>query len=67
MPRKLEFSNLLCRAAAVGASAGHGIIGTSDGLVYMWELSTGTKLAMLHHFRGMFLSCQLRLPLYAVP
>ncbi|XP_062162867.1 uncharacterized protein LOC133869800 isoform X2 [Alnus glutinosa] len=45
------------RAAAVGASAGHGIIGTSDGLVYMWELSTGTKLAMLHHFRGSSVSC----------
>ncbi|CBI27851.3 unnamed protein product, partial [Vitis vinifera] len=41
------------RAAAIGASAGHGIIGTHDGLVYMWELSTGTKLGSLHYFKGM--------------
>ncbi|KAJ9707739.1 hypothetical protein PVL29_000014 [Vitis rotundifolia] len=40
------------RAAAIGASAGHGIIGTHDGLVYMWELSTGTKLGSLHYFKG---------------
>ncbi|XP_062111488.1 uncharacterized protein LOC133822987 isoform X2 [Humulus lupulus] len=44
-------------AAAIGASAGHGIIGTSDGLVYIWELSTGTKLGTLHHFRGSNVSC----------
>ncbi|GMY25815.1 hypothetical protein FCV25MIE_21057 [Fagus crenata] len=45
------------RAAAIGASAGHGIIGTCDGLVYMWELSTGAKLGMLHHFKGGSVSC----------
>lgn len=39
------------RAAAIGASASHGIIGTHDGLVYMWELSTGTKLGSLHYFK----------------
>ncbi|KAL6343077.1 hypothetical protein AAG906_017889 [Vitis piasezkii] len=38
-------------AAAIGASASHGIIGTHDGLVYMWELSTGTKLGSLHYFK----------------
>ncbi|XP_041015205.1 uncharacterized protein LOC121257969 isoform X2 [Juglans microcarpa x Juglans regia] len=45
------------RASAVGASAGHGIIGTCDGLAYMWELATGTKLGMLHHFKGGRISC----------
>ncbi|KAK0574811.1 hypothetical protein LWI29_029475 [Acer saccharum] len=45
------------RAAAVNASAGHGIIGTHDGLVYMWELSTGTKLGTLHDFKGGTISC----------
>ncbi|KAF3431610.1 hypothetical protein FNV43_RR26341 [Rhamnella rubrinervis] len=45
------------RAAAVGASAGHGIIGTCDGLVYAWEMSTGTKLGTMHHFKGGSVSC----------
>ncbi|XP_059655666.1 uncharacterized protein LOC132302749 [Cornus florida] len=45
------------RAAAIGASAGHGIIGTCDGLVYMWELSTGTKLGNLHYFKDAGVSC----------
>ncbi|KAL5759341.1 hypothetical protein ACOSQ2_018179 [Xanthoceras sorbifolium] len=45
------------RAAAINASAGHGIIGTHDGLVYMWELSTGTKLGTLHDFKGGTISC----------
>ncbi|XP_024018311.1 uncharacterized protein LOC21409112 [Morus notabilis] len=44
-------------AEAIGASAGHGIIGTCDGLVYIWEMSTGTKLGTLHHFRGSSVSC----------
>lgn len=44
-------------AATVGASAGKGIMGTHDGLVYSWELSTGTKLGILHHFRGSSVSC----------
>ncbi|PON97232.1 Guanine nucleotide-binding protein, beta subunit [Trema orientale] len=44
-------------AAATGASAGYGIIGTCDGLVYLWEMSTGTKLGSLHHFRGSTVSC----------
>eukprot|EP00268_Persea_americana_P023888 TRINITY_DN23401_c0_g2_i2.p1 TRINITY_DN23401_c0_g2~~TRINITY_DN23401_c0_g2_i2.p1 ORF type:complete len:1081 (-),score=258.90 TRINITY_DN23401_c0_g2_i2:211-3453(-) len=45
------------RASALDASGGHGIIGTCDGLVYMWELSTGKKLADLHHFVGGGVSC----------
>ncbi|XP_052187785.1 uncharacterized protein LOC127798326 isoform X2 [Diospyros lotus] len=45
------------RAAAVGASACHGIIGTCDGLVYMWELSTGNKICDLHCFQGTGASC----------
>ncbi|CAN4122038.1 unnamed protein product [Withania somnifera] len=39
------------RATAIGFSAGHGIIGRSDGLVYTWELTTGKKLQTLHHFK----------------
>lgn len=44
-----------CRAVAIGTSADHGIIGTCDGLVYMWELSTGMKLRDLHSFKGIIL------------
>ncbi|XP_068326514.1 uncharacterized protein [Pyrus communis] len=50
-------STLDPRAAVVGASAGQGICGTSDGLVYTWELSTGTKLGDTHHFNGGSVSC----------
>ncbi|XAR55937.1 hypothetical protein NMG60_11036184 [Bertholletia excelsa] len=50
-------SALDTRTAAIGTSAGHGIIGTLDGLVYVWELSTGTKLYNLHHFQGVGVSC----------
>ncbi|XP_022776714.1 uncharacterized protein LOC111318239 isoform X2 [Durio zibethinus] len=45
------------RAAAIGASFDHGIMGRDDGLVYMWELSTGTRLGILHHFEGGSVSC----------
>ncbi|KAJ0037653.1 hypothetical protein Pint_23475 [Pistacia integerrima] len=50
-------STLDPRAAAIGALSGHGIIGTDDGLVYAWELSSGTKLGTLHHFKGGTVSC----------
>ncbi|KAJ4961074.1 hypothetical protein NE237_020984 [Protea cynaroides] len=40
------------RASAADALHGHGIIGTLDGLVYLWELSTGAKLSYLHHVKG---------------
>ncbi|KAK4430102.1 hypothetical protein Salat_1310900 [Sesamum alatum] len=43
--------------AAAVTSDGHGIIGRSDGLVYMWELSTGRKLGNLHSFKGSRVSC----------
>ncbi|CAA6662931.1 unnamed protein product [Spirodela intermedia] len=36
----------------VGALSDLGIAGMSDGHVYMWELTTGTKLADLHPFTG---------------
>ncbi|KAH9707933.1 FYR C-terminal domain-containing protein [Citrus sinensis] len=45
------------RASAIGASSGLGIIGTNDGLVYAWELSSGNKLGILHHFKGGTVSC----------
>ncbi|KAL7163734.1 hypothetical protein ACSBR2_039788 [Camellia fascicularis] len=44
-------------AAAIGASSYVGIIGTCDGLVYMWELSSGTKLRDLHCFKDAGVSC----------
>ncbi|GMH15255.1 hypothetical protein Nepgr_017096 [Nepenthes gracilis] len=40
------------RTVAIGNLAGHGIIGTHEGLVYMWELSTGTVVGALHNFEG---------------
>ncbi|GAB4829033.1 hypothetical protein Ancab_018692 [Ancistrocladus abbreviatus] len=40
------------RTTAIGTSAGHGIIGTHEGLTYMWELSTGTIAGPLHNFEG---------------
>lgn len=58
-PRKHEIKVLKksfpCRATAIGTSSGHGIIGRSDGLIYMWELSTGIKVGNLHHFKGGYL------------
>lgn len=45
------------RASAIGASAGRGIIGTQDGLVYVWELSTGNKLGTLLRFKGANVVC----------
>ncbi|KAK6157819.1 hypothetical protein DH2020_012067 [Rehmannia glutinosa] len=45
------------RGAAAVTSVGHGIIGRSDGLVYMWELSTGMKLENIHSFKGSRVSC----------
>lgn len=45
------------RAAAIGASSGLGIVGTKDGLVYAWELSSGNKLGTLHDFKGGTVSC----------
>ncbi|XP_040962912.1 uncharacterized protein [Gossypium hirsutum] len=50
-------STLDPRAATVSASLDHGIMGRDDGLVYMWELSTGARLGVLHHFKGGRVSC----------
>ncbi|KAK8657536.1 hypothetical protein V6N13_035767 [Hibiscus sabdariffa] len=44
-------------ATAIGAAFDHGIMGRDDGLVYMWELSTGARLDVLHHFKGGSVSC----------
>ncbi|KAJ0449622.1 putative chromatin remodeling & transcription regulator FYR family [Helianthus annuus] len=44
-------------ATVVGASSGYGIIGTRDGSLYIWELSTGTKLGYLSHCTGATVSC----------
>ncbi|GAB2303399.1 hypothetical protein Dimus_037390 [Dionaea muscipula] len=40
------------RITAIGISSGLGIAGTCEGLVYMWELSTGTIVGTLHKFEG---------------
>lgn len=49
--------NYPCRTTAAAAtSAGHGIIATRDGQVYMLELSTGKKLGSLQTFKGKFFS-----------
>ncbi|GKE59698.1 putative FY-rich, FY-rich, WD40/YVTN repeat-like-containing domain protein, partial [Tanacetum coccineum] len=46
-----------CSATVAGASAGYGIIGTSNGSLYIWELATGTKLGYLSHCKGATISC----------
>ncbi|KAF1862814.1 hypothetical protein Lal_00040082 [Lupinus albus] len=45
------------RATGMGVSGGHGIMSTSDGLVHMWELSRGSKIGTLHHFRDGTITC----------
>ncbi|KAF9591574.1 hypothetical protein IFM89_004628 [Coptis chinensis] len=45
------------RASFADAFEGCGFIGTHDGLIYNWELSTGLKLADLHHFKSGHVSC----------
>ncbi|CAJ2645209.1 unnamed protein product [Trifolium pratense] len=46
------------RTTTVGVSGGYGIISTSDGVVYMWELARGSKLDTLHHFHVKILMAQ---------
>ncbi|XP_047318269.1 uncharacterized protein LOC124921637 [Impatiens glandulifera] len=50
-------SALESRATALGTSAGHGILGTCDGCLYTWEISTGIKLQVLHHLEGKAITC----------
>ncbi|CAH2033897.1 unnamed protein product [Thlaspi arvense] len=50
-------SQLDPRADVAGTVSGHGVAGTLDGLVYLWDLSTGTKLGSLHDFKGEGVSC----------
>ncbi|XP_027346611.1 uncharacterized protein LOC113858262 [Abrus precatorius] len=45
------------RITAIGVSRGYGIVGTSDGAVYMWELSRGSKVGTLHHFQDGNVTC----------
>ncbi|KAK7360635.1 hypothetical protein VNO77_02643 [Canavalia gladiata] len=47
----------LCRTTDIGVSCGYGIASTSDGVVYMWELSRGSKLGTLHHFQDDNVTC----------
>ncbi|KAL2576486.1 hypothetical protein AAZV13_16G079900 [Glycine max] len=50
-------SPLDLRTSGNGVSCGYGIISTSDGVVYMWELSKGSKLDTLHHFQDGNVTC----------
>ncbi|KAL2344234.1 hypothetical protein Fmac_005519 [Flemingia macrophylla] len=50
-------SPLDLRISGIGVSCGYGIIGTSDGVVYMWELSKGSKLVALHNFHDGNVTC----------
>ncbi|KAJ0257810.1 DNA binding protein [Hirschfeldia incana] len=45
------------RADVAGTVSGHGVTGTVDGLVYLWDMSTGLKLGSLHDFKGQGVSC----------
>ncbi|CAJ1941922.1 unnamed protein product [Sphenostylis stenocarpa] len=58
MKNSINFGSPLdLRPSGIGVSCGYGIIGSSDGVVYMWELSKGTKLHTLHHFQDGNLAC----------
>ncbi|KAK7386642.1 hypothetical protein VNO78_26976 [Psophocarpus tetragonolobus] len=58
MKNTLIFGNPLdLRTSGIGVSCGYGIVGTSDGSVYMWELSNGSKLDTLHHFQDGKVTC----------
>lgn len=45
------------RADVAGTVSGQGVTGTVDGLVYLWDMSTGLKLGSLHDFKGKGVSC----------
>ncbi|KFK28994.1 hypothetical protein AALP_AA7G075200 [Arabis alpina] len=45
------------RANVASTVCSHGVAGTLDGLVYMWDLSSGAKLGSLHDFKGQGVSC----------
>ncbi|CAG7864687.1 unnamed protein product [Brassica rapa] len=45
------------RADVAGTVSGHGVTGTLDGLVYLWDMSTGLKLGSLHDFKGQGVAC----------
>ncbi|KAL7132664.1 hypothetical protein ABFS83_12G090100 [Erythranthe nasuta] len=50
-------ASVLDGGAAAVTSVGHGVVGKSNGTVYLWELSTGKKLGNLHSFKGSRVSC----------
>ncbi|XP_027916913.1 uncharacterized protein LOC114176166 isoform X1 [Vigna unguiculata] len=58
MKNSINFGSPLdIRTCGIGVSCGYGIIGTSEGVVYMWELSKGAKLHTLHHFQDGHVAC----------
>ncbi|ESW28388.1 hypothetical protein PHAVU_003G282800 [Phaseolus vulgaris] len=58
MKNSINFgSPLNLRTCGIGVSSGYGIIGTTEGVVYMWELSKGSKLYTLHQFQDGNVAC----------
>lgn len=48
----IGYGSVVYRADVAGTVSGHGIAGTLDGFVYLWDLTTGDKLGSLHDFKG---------------
>ncbi|KAK7346135.1 hypothetical protein VNO80_20650 [Phaseolus coccineus] len=58
MKNSINFGSPLdLRTCSIGVSCGYGIIGTSEGVVYMWELSKRSELYTLHHFQDGNVAC----------
>ncbi|XP_047170915.1 uncharacterized protein LOC124839211 isoform X2 [Vigna umbellata] len=58
MKNSINFGSPLdIRICGIGVSCGYGIVGTNEGVVYMWELSKGSKLDTLHHFQDGHVAC----------
>ena len=49
---QLANGSVVHRADVAGTVSGHGVTGTLDGVVYLWDMSTGLKLGSLHDFKG---------------
>lgn len=50
--------SLKCRASAANLLGGKGIIGTYDGLVYIWDLCSGRELFNLQLEKGKRISAR---------
>ncbi|KAH0911490.1 hypothetical protein HID58_034811 [Brassica napus] len=54
---QLANGSVVHRADVAGTVSGHGVTGTLDGVVYLWDMSTGLKLGSLHDFKGQGVAC----------